>query len=253
MSEQEQQTAETKQDETRPDWLPEKFWKDGKVDNEGLAKSYKELEQKFSRKQAADGNDDLTVTKAAATTTSVPETADEALAQAGIDLGDIIKSVAETGRPSDEHYAKLEKVGWKRWQVDETVRARGVLAVSVRDTALNAAGGEDGYRQMVQWAAQNADKSDIADFDKAIQGFDPDAAKRQVELMMWRMERATGAGGSRKLISGSPAPSAGGGFQSYKEKSEASAKVSRGEMTVEEYNRRFAMTDPKFHHPPRRQ
>lgn len=252
MSEQEQVQQETQTPE-RPEWVPEKFWKDGQVDAEGMAKSYSELEKRFSQKKAAEGNDDLTVPKAGATTTSVPETADEALAQAGIDLGDIIKSVSETGKPSDEQYAKLEKVGWKRWQVDETVRARSVLAGSVRDAAFAAAGGEDAYRSMAQWAAQNADKSSVQQFDRAIQGFDPDAAKEQVELMMWRMERATGTAGSKPLISGRPAPGGGGGFQSYKEKAQAGLDVRDGKMTVEEYDRRFAMTDPKFHHPPRRQ
>lgn len=29
----------------RPEYIPEKFWKDGKVDSEGLAKSYTELEK----------------------------------------------------------------------------------------------------------------------------------------------------------------------------------------------------------------
>jgi hypothetical protein len=35
---------------TKPDWLPEKFWKDGKIDQEGLSKSYTEVEQRFMKK-----------------------------------------------------------------------------------------------------------------------------------------------------------------------------------------------------------
>lgn len=39
----------------RPEWAPEKFWKDGNVDSEGLAKSYAALETKFHASRPAAG------------------------------------------------------------------------------------------------------------------------------------------------------------------------------------------------------
>lgn len=38
----------------RPDYIPEKFWKDGNADVEGMAKSYRELETKFTQRKPAD-------------------------------------------------------------------------------------------------------------------------------------------------------------------------------------------------------
>lgn len=42
-------TAHTQTAE-KPDWLPDKFWKDGEIQVQNLAKSYRALEQKFSQR-----------------------------------------------------------------------------------------------------------------------------------------------------------------------------------------------------------
>lgn len=48
-SDQQQQQQDQQQAPTKPDWVPDKFWKDGNVDAEGLAKSYKHLESRFHK------------------------------------------------------------------------------------------------------------------------------------------------------------------------------------------------------------
>lgn len=230
----------------RPAWLPEKF-----KSPEDMAKSYTELERKLSQKKAAEGNGDLVIEKTPATA-ALPETAEAALAQAGLTLDEVAAAVAEGGKPTDEQYAKLQKVGFPKYVVDEVVQARSVLATTVRDTVIEAAGGDDGFTQLRQWAAANASKEAIAAFNRAVQGTNAEAAREQVELMMLRYEKANGTAGSRPLIKGEPAPGRGGGFTSYEEKRQAAADVQSGKLSVDDYNRRFAMTDPKFYHPPRR-
>lgn len=42
-------SASEQEPEERPEWYPEKFWKDGNGDTESLAKSYNELQKKFSQ------------------------------------------------------------------------------------------------------------------------------------------------------------------------------------------------------------
>ena len=228
----------------RPPWLPEKF-----RTPEDMAKSYTELEQAYSKKAAAGGNADLAI---GAAPPPVPETEDEALAAAGVNEDEIAKAIMESGKPSDEQYEKFKKAGFPKYVVDRWVQARVVLAERVRDVVLDAAGGEDGYKQLTQWAAANASKASVDAFNKAIKNGTPDQAREQVELMQYRYSQATGAAGSRPLVSGKPAPGQSGGFASYEEKRKASEDVSSGKMEVAEYNRRFAATDPKFYHPPRR-
>lgn len=54
-SETQQQAAQSQvaSGETRPEWLPEKFWKDGKANYDQLAISYSNLEKAFNSKKAA--------------------------------------------------------------------------------------------------------------------------------------------------------------------------------------------------------
>lgn len=52
-TQQQAQTAQVASGEQRPEWLPEKFWKDGKPSFDQLAISYTNLEKAFNSKKAA--------------------------------------------------------------------------------------------------------------------------------------------------------------------------------------------------------
>ena len=233
----------------RPEHIPEKFWKDGKVDTDGLAKSYVELEKLASRKAAAEGNQDLAIPPKE---TLLPETEDDALKAAGLTEGELAKSLTDSGTLTDDQYAKFKKAGFPKYVVDRWVQARVVLAESVRDAVVATAGGEDEYHKLTSWAAANAEKPAVDAFNRAIQRGTPAEAREQVELMQYRYDKANGTSGSRRLISGTAAPGGSGGFTDYEDKLKAASAVQNGKMTMEEYRRRLSMTDPKFHRPPRR-
>lgn len=236
----------------RPADIPEKFWKDGKVDTEGLLKSYRELEKKNSSKP----NGDLTVKKDDAPKPddkSKDEKKDDKPADGdkskdekkddtkqddaeiyipGVTKTDseaYAKELNETGKLSDESYAKLAKAGYPKTLVDNHIR--GIQAEMASQQTEEAeikkiAGGQEGYQAMAEWMTANLDAEEIAEYDEAVTSGKKSVIKLAVESMHAKYKEAVGE--EPNLLGGK------GGTPPVGE-----AFMSRAEVTA-------AMRDPRY-------
>lgn len=140
----------------RPEWVPEKFYnaETGEVDYEAFGKSHKELERQFheSRQKTPKEGDE------SAEDGESDEAGDQKV-PAGLMEQPSVKAAQEAfaadGKLSDEHYAELEKDGIPREMVDAYVAGQIANSTAITNAAYEAAGGEEQYAAMQQWAAEN--------------------------------------------------------------------------------------------------
>lgn len=151
----------------RPAHIPEKFWnaEKGEADYEALAKSYAELEKKFSEKPAdkkeGDKKDDKTA-----------EGGEPAALREKANT-----EFAEKGQLSPETYAEYEKHGITREQIDGYIEGQKAIAAGRQREAFDAVGGEDQYKAMVSWARTALTPAEIEAYDRDVLG-SGDAAVR---------------------------------------------------------------------------
>lgn len=193
----------------RPAWLPENF-----KSPEDLAKSYKEAQAELTRlKQgiapdeqaapapAAEGQkptaeatkNDLTIDKAA----------EDAVAKAGLDFDKLADEFSAEGKLADASYAALEKQGIPKTVVDEFIRLKQGEAASVRNEVISIAGGEEGFQQMIQWAAGNY--ADVDVYNKMISSGDP--ASMRMAMVALKSAYVSANGSDPKLVMGGGATS----------------------------------------------
>lgn len=222
---------------TRPDYIPEKFWKDGKVDAESLARSYTELEKKRGQ-----SSPDLTVgeqppkegeqkPKEEPKGEQPPEEKPkeqpqgEQIAIPGVTQEQTTKYWDELskGNLSESSYGELAKAGYPKVMVDAYIR--GLQAdqseqVSQVADLKKIAGGEDGYAVMTDWMANNMSPEEVADYNKAVASGNQFVRKAAVESAHQRYTKATGT--DPKLIGGrGNTPPAGDVFRSQSEITQA--------------------------------
>lgn len=156
----------------RPDYIPEKFWKDGKADLEGLAKSYASLESRFSQGEAApapeaapqveikpDGKIEKPQEQAPTEEQPTPlTTAMEAARQ----------QWAESGEVSDEVIADLEAAGIPRDLFNLYIEGVKATQAKTLGEIYTFAGGEDQYALMSQWAAANLNDAELEAYNQAL-------------------------------------------------------------------------------------
>lgn len=215
----------------RPEWLPPNF-KSG----EDLAKSYAELQAKATRDAqelarlkgtapAAEGDVDASNKPSEGGENKAPDdkspTQDDAAKQAadkaGIDLSPYSQEFAETGDVSPENRAKIIE-GFKKafpdldWDtaVNEYIEGKKALAANDRAMFMEAAGGEEQYSSMIQWAAQALPKADVEAYNRQIASGDRHATLFAIEGLRAKYEKANGrvpnridgAGGSPNAVIG---------------------------------------------------
>lgn len=147
----------TPQPVTRPDYVPEKFWKDGKVDTEGMAKSYTELEQKQSKPPAE-------TPPAAAPDAKI---ALKAVTDAGFDLKALAKEFTDNGgKLTDATVVKLGEKGVPKEAVDAYVAGVQARATEIVNEITQAVGGADKLKSVYQWAEANLAKEDIEAYNE---------------------------------------------------------------------------------------
>lgn len=171
----------------RPDYIPEKFWKDGKADLEGMAKSYAELErlrgeQKPAEKPAGEppkvDGEQKPDEKPAGEQPPVPHVVPGVTPQM---QESYTKELQEGGQLSEKSYAELAKLGYSKQMVDVYIagsRGQAALAAEKVVSLKAIAGGEEGYSAMTSWAATNLTPAEIQAYDKAVNSGDV----AQVEL-----------------------------------------------------------------------
>jgi hypothetical protein len=223
--------------------VPEKFWKDGKVDVEGMAKAHGELEKQFTKKQQDapkpestpkpedKKKDELSVEKKEEKPGEEPKPEQqtpkpEDIVIPGLKLEQTTKffnEVTETGALSEASYEELTKAGYPKHVVDQYLRGaqaeQAAQNASVNETKA-LAGGEDGYAAMSLWMAANLDEAEITEYNEAVSSGKKSVIQYAVKAMHAKYSAAEG-GQDPQLLGGGNTPAVGGGYMSQKEVSAA--------------------------------
>jgi len=191
--------------EERPEWLPEKF-----KSPQDMAMAYQELERQF-HEDGSDYEDDIDDME----TSEVQEY----LSENGIDFEDMSQSFWEDGGLSDDHYDALEEIGIPSEIVDQFIDGQLAIVEGTRQTAFDAVGGEEYYNEMVGWAANNLDESEIQAFNSQIDSGNMDSAMFAIEGLAARYRSETGI--EPNLVGGENSDASVGTFQSLAEITQA--------------------------------
>jgi hypothetical protein len=217
----------------------------------GKYKSVEELEKAYQEAQR----------KLSQGSTSEPEEADEAedqeeeapqsgdakeiygefigsrLEESGIDFSDMNTRWQQSGELTGEDYEQLQEAGFSRDMVDAYLS--GLQYKAAQDTALTVKeinsikteyGGEKGYAEMLQWAAENLSQEEIKGFNEIVTGNSSMSAVRMA-ISGLHAKYAGTAGREPKLIGGrSP-----------------KGDVDKFESTAQLVT---AMQDPRYHEDP---
>lgn len=164
---------------------------------EDLEKAYQELEKKLGSgektedKPEAESNEpevETEVEPEAPTEEQVKETVENA----GLNFEELSAKFWDKGALDETDYEALEKSGIPK----DYVKAfeAGQQAILELETAkVHAiAGGEDGYKEMVQWAATALDAAEIAAYDKAVNSDDMNIVKAAVKGLKARADAERG-------------------------------------------------------------
>lgn len=199
------QTPPTDQTPQRPDWVPEKFWKDGKVDQEGLAKSYAELEKKVSTPPA----DQKPKDGEKPTTNPTGEAA----------FDPFFKEFEAEGKLSDKSYESLQKLGLPKAVVDQYIAGVQASQAATEARIFETVGGKDNYTKIASWARENLSAAEIEAYNKAVGG-SAEEASLAVSGLAAKFAKAEGQ--PAKLYGGKGTePATGGAFKSWAQVTEA--------------------------------
>lgn len=160
--------AEDNQSE-RPEWLPEKF-----ASPEDLAKSYSELEKKFSSepKEQVPDNDNNTTDQDDTGTPQFEKFSEE---------------YAAGGALSDESYEELAQMGYPKEMVETYIQGMQSNQEADAEIVMAAAGGSDGYKDLTNWARDNMQPSELEVYNQLV-STGTENAKVAVEWMMAKRE-----------------------------------------------------------------
>ena len=141
------------------------------------------------------------------------------LEEAGIDFGDMNTRWQQTGELLGEDYAQLEEAGFTKPMVDAYLA--GLQYKAQQDSDLSAQqiasikadfGGDQGYAQMLEWAAGNLSQEEIDGFNTIVNGNNTAAIKLAVSGLHARYSQASGR--EPKLIGGRAPKSSNDRFES---------------------------------------
>ena len=174
----EQEAAQT-QEETRPEWLPEKF-----ESAEDLAKAYGELEKKGA------------ASKKEAKQEAKQETKQEG---ATVDTDGMRDSVAaathefmEKGEISEDTFSSLEKAGLPSEVIEAYMAGQSAIADNQATAVKNSIGGEGNYEAMAEWATDNVSEEDLNAYNEIVETGTVDQARMAVRGMFSQFKSAGG-------------------------------------------------------------
>lgn len=166
----------------RPEWVPEKFFKDGVVNFRDMAKSYAELEKGKSLAPAPNA-----VPDPASKLENKPAPIQEPLAIPGVAAPEIAKFTDELGKDgklSTDSYATLLKAGYPKTVVDAYIKgltadqaqADAVAGARIADKQIaeitTSVGGEKVLTDMLTWAVANLEPADLTAYNEAVASSD---------------------------------------------------------------------------------
>ena len=214
-SEQPTDSAQDKtfQNESRPEWLPEKF-----KNAEDMAKAYGELENKLGQSENNNNKDsepnkeegkkddaDLSIDKA-----------EKAVENAGLDMSSLQQEYNEGGQLADKSYDALEKAGIPKDYVDAFIKGQEAIAQQTSNTLKQEVGGADAYNNMMSWASDNLSEAEINAYNSTVNGKDIEATKLAIAGLNARFKNAEGV--EPNLQTGNrPSTSNAPGYRSWAE------------------------------------
>lgn len=198
----------------RPSWLPEKF-----KSPEEMAKSYSDLEKRLGgaepqqQEEAPQQNDQ---TQAQPT----PEQEDVQFAQKWENqFTDFSKEYTEKGQLSDDSFKKLKEMGYPKQVVSAYIEGQKALAERGTQSLMGDIGGENGFKEMHDWATQNLNQDEIDSYNSILDTGDQRQASFAVKGMFARYKSASG--NKPKLVSGSQTKGSTQTFRSIAEMTRA--------------------------------
>lgn len=186
----------------KPDWLPEKFWKDGKADYAGLAESYKQLESGKAKPATAAE----VPPEAAAVATK--EDAAQALESVGLDYAAISARYQASGSLDPADRAALNKAGVPDGMIDAYVAGQQAQADAFLSSVYDSVGGQEKFTELVTWAKTGLSAAELTAYNKTVEGGDPAATKLAVAGLQARFEAANGV--TPNLVTASTGAAVGG-------------------------------------------
>lgn len=209
-----------------PDTVPEKFIKDGQVDVESLAKSYKELEARLSNPQEFKSQQQQQQQQSKPAI-SVPGVSGE-------NLNKYSQEFSQQGALSDQSYQELMKAGYPKEVVDAYIK--GVIADGAKSEPVvseaeisrikESVGGEKAYSEMSAWAQQNLSVAERNAFNDVVNSNDPAKIGLAVNGLYARYQQEFGK--APRLLGGRQSQGDGSLFRSMNEMVEAMADPRYG-------------------------
>lgn len=218
----------------RPDGVPEKFWdpEKGEVRVDDVLKSYAELEKAQADAAAKAAEEALTPEQKAA-----KESEAAALEASAAELAahrDAMTQKLVNGEAFvDADYEPFIKRGFSREDVDTFAEGLKAIGELHRIRVYNAAGGEEAYNSMIEWARGAYTKAEADAFDRDLNSTDPAVSEAAMKGLVARYQLANGRGGRDVTAAAGAAAAAAAGY------------TSKAEMIADMQNPKYAK-DPTF-------
>ena len=157
-------------DPDRPSWLPEKF-----NNAEDLAQAYSQLEKEFHSRQSQAPEQ----SNQEAPQSEVQEqqaTQDEArnfIEDKGLSFDKYYQEYNNEGGLTRNSYNELAKSGIPKEMVDSWIEGQQALQERFVESAYNEVGGQENFKNMVEWATNNLPSNEVDAFNRAMDSSNP--------------------------------------------------------------------------------
>lgn len=187
----------------KPDWVPDKFYnkETGAIDYENLAKSYSELEKKQSapKETKADVKEE-------------PQTAEEAVEKAGLDMAALQSEYDEKGELNDASYEALEKAGIPKETVNLYIEGQKALVAQAQEHAYGLTDGKEGYAAMSDWAKANLTADELQSYNTSVNSSNKNT--REIAIRGLWAKFSADSGDGKPLVHGKSSDGQVGGYKS---------------------------------------
>lgn len=150
--------------------------------------------------------------KSAAEPAAQPEGEASAAAPGSVDMNVFTSEFMENGELSADSYAKLAEAGFSAELVDNYIAGQIAISEQITNGVYAAAGGQEAYDAMLDWAADSYSDAEIAAFDKAIVS---DAATRDMAIATLKARYAAENGSAPQLLQGDSRVTSVSGYESW--------------------------------------
>ena len=219
----------TYENESRPEWLPEKF-----KSPQDMAKAYSELENKLGQSEPKDNNNkdsepNKEETKKEDSDLSIDK-AEKAVENAGLSMETLQNEYNESGELNEKSYNALEKAGIPKDYVDAFIKGQEAIAQQTSNTLKQEVGGAEAYNNMMTWASDNLSEAEVNAYNSTVNGKDIEATKLAIAGLNARFKNAEGV--EPNLQTGNrPSTSNAPGYRSW---AEVTAAMSDAKYTTDD-------------------